>query len=427
MEPFYKSIMVSDNMQRSVSQSFRWLYQFCRFSITQFFEQNGLQIASSLAYATLLSLVPLLTVMFGFLGGLPVFKEMSAEIQTFVFNNFVPSFGDSIQNYLIEFSSKASKLTFTGTIVLLFIALMLMATIDNAFNRIWKVKEKRNPIARFLVYWAILTLGPLLIGVGLVSTSYFLSIPAIDSVYASFGIKVTLLQIMPFLTTSIAFTIIYLLIPNCYVPKKYALMSGIFSAMLFELAKYGFGAYVKAIPTYQQIYGAIAIIPMFLLWIYLSWVIILLGAHMCYCLSNFHLDENGNPAGRNDWDFVDVYKIIAALWQAQRNGNGLNMMQIRKNGVKLSQDRITEILHELTNAKWVNRLNSGVYILTRDLSEATVQELYEILPCKFYADNFIHENDKTEQSIKNVLNDYKNNVSQSLNIPLRNLLVSIEN
>ncbi len=416
----------SESLPRTLYQSLLWLYNFCRFAITQFFEQRGLQIASSLAYATLLSLVPLLTVMFGFLGGLPVFKEIGTEIQTFIFSNFVPSFGVSVQNYLLEFSGEATKLTFTGSVILLLIALMLMATIDNAFNRIWNIKSKRNPIARFLVYWAILTLGPLLIGIGLVSTSYLLSLPVLDGIYASFGIKAKLLRIMPFLTTSMAFTIFYLLIPNCSVPKKYAAISGVFAAILFEMAKFGFGTYVKTVATYEAIYGAIAIIPIFLLWIYLSWVIIILGAHICYCLSNFHMDKNGMQYGRKDWDFVDVYKIIATLWQGQRDGSGLSVTKIKKQGVKLSQDKIVEVLYVLTSEKWVNRSPSGIYLLSRDLSDSTVKDLYDLLPCKFYSNDFLHEEDSIEQSLKDLLNDYKTKTFEALNIPLRNLLLKIE-
>ena len=410
---------------KSFHQTVNWVYQFCRFTVSQFFQQNGLQIASSLAYATLLSLVPLITVMFGFLGGLPVFKELSSDIQAFIFSNFVPSFGDTVQEYLIEFSGKASKLTFTGTCILLVIALMLMATIDNAFNKIWRVKAKRNPVARFLVYWAILTLGPLLMGTGLASTSYLLSLPALDTVYATFDIKFKILQIMPFITTSVAFTIIYLLIPNCYVPKKYAVLSGIISASLFEFAKYGFGIYIKAIPTYEEIYGAIAIIPIFLLWIYLSWVIILLGAHICYCLSNFHFNYQSNTTARKNWDFIDVYKMIALLWQSQKNGNGLNVIEIQNRGMKLSQDRIADILYVLARNKWVSRSASGRHLLSRDLADTTVKDLYSILPCKFYNDD-LRENDNIEQSLKPVLDDYKSNTNKSLNIPIRDLLINIK-
>ncbi|MFT5350023.1 MAG: membrane protein, partial [Gammaproteobacteria bacterium] len=137
----------------SLQQACLWLFYFSRFSVRQFYRQRGLQIASSLAYATLLALVPLVTVMFGFLSGLSVFENMGDAIQTFIFNNFAPAFGDSVRQYLNEFSQKASKLTTTGIIVLVAIALMLMATIDSALNTIWHVRRRRNPVARFLVYW----------------------------------------------------------------------------------------------------------------------------------------------------------------------------------------------------------------------------------------------------------------------------------
>ena len=220
-----------------------WLFYFSRFSTRQFYHQRGFQIAASLAYATLLALVPLITVMFGFLGGLSVFENMGDSIQAFIFNNFAPTFGDSVRHYLDEFSQKASKLTTTGIIVLVAIALMLMATIDSALNSIWHVRRRRNPVARFLVYWAVISLGPILLGIGLVSTSYILSTSVVSEVDVSLGVdfKNKLLSSLPFLTTSVAFTLIYVLIPNCYVSRRNALIGGVIAAVLFELAKYGFG------------------------------------------------------------------------------------------------------------------------------------------------------------------------------------------
>jgi len=283
------------------AETLAWLWHFSRFLWRRFVDQQGLQTAASLAYTTLLSLVPLITVMFGFLGGLPVFREFSSEIQSFMFDNFVPALSNSVQEYLFAFSAKAAQLTFTGTVFLVLIALMLMATIDNALNKIWHVKTKRNPLARFLVYWAVLTLGPLLVGVGLASTSYLLSLPALDDVYATFGLKARLLGIMPFISTSIAFTLLYILVPNCFVYKRFALTGGVIAAILFEMAKFGFGIYVKAMPSYQAIYGAIAVIPIFLLWIYLSWVILILGAHITFCLSNFNMLDFESK-GQEGWD-----------------------------------------------------------------------------------------------------------------------------
>ncbi len=231
---------MTSKLQNKLQYACLWLFYFSRFSIRQFYRQRGLQIASSLAYATLLALVPLVTVMFGFLGGLSVFENMGDTIQTFIFNNFAPAFGDSVRQYLQEFSHKASKLTTTGIIVLVAIALMLMATIDSALNTIWHVRRRRNPVARFLVYWAVISLGPILLGIGLVSTSYILSTSVVSEVDVSLGLefKNKLLSSLPFLTTSVAFTLIYILTPNCYVLRRNAMIGGVIAATLFELAKY---------------------------------------------------------------------------------------------------------------------------------------------------------------------------------------------
>lgn len=399
-----------------------WTISVTRFLFRRFVEQRGLQTASSLAYTTLMSLVPLITVMFGFLGGLPVFKDMAGDIQSFIFENFVPSFGNALQGYLFEFADKASKLTITGIAMLLVIALMLMATIDNSLNRIWHVREKRSPVARFLVYWAILTLGPLLVGFGLWSTSYLLSLPALDGLYASFGIKATVLRLVPFITTSFAFTLLYIVVPNCFVYRKHALAGGVVAACLFEMAKFGFGIYLKAVPTYQAIYGAIAIIPIFLIWIYLSWVIVILGAHLTYCISN--LDSLDMGYG-DDWDFNDIYRVIFRLWQQQKQGGSLSVPQLKKSGLKISQNRIGEILRLLEQARWVNRGAAGNFWLTRDMSEATVAELHQVMPYKLFRSDSLSD-DEMGKPLHDVQNQYQQMADSTLNISLKSLFEQSE-
>lgn len=402
-----------------------WLWQFSRYLWTRFVEQRGLQTASSLAYTTLLSLVPLLTVMFGFLGGLPVFREFSSEIQVFMFENFVPSLSYSVQEYLFEFSNKARQLTFTGTIVLVFIALMLMATIDNALNKVWHVRTRRNPLARFLVYWAVLSLGPLLVGIGLASTSYLLSLPALDTVYSTFGFKAHLLRVAPFITTSIAFTLLYILVPNCFVYKRFALIGGVIAASLFEMAKFGFGIYVRAMPSYEAIYGAIAIIPIFLLWIYLSWVILILGAHITYSLSNFNLLDF-DAAVSESWDFSNVYRIIGELWLAQKNGDARSIPELKKSGIKLSQHRISEILDILQKDKWVHRTSGGGFMLSRDLDEVSVAELHALLPCKLFRKTSLNPRDPWETSLSPVFEQYRQSTESALSMNLKQLLESVD-
>ncbi len=408
-----------------IRHSLIWSGQFCRYLWQRFVDQRGLQTASSLAYTTLLSLVPLLTVMFGFLGSLPVFREFSSDIQTFMFENFVPSLSYSLQEYLLEFSNKARQLTFTGTLVLIVIALMLMATIDNALNKVWHVKTRRNPLARFLVYWAVLSLGPLLVGLGLASTSYLLSLPALDSVYTTFGFKARLLQLAPFVTTSIAFTLLYILVPNCFVYKRFALIGGIIAAFLFEMAKFGFGVYVRAMPSYEAIYGAIAVIPIFLLWIYLSWVILILGAHITYSLSNFDLIDFKSRQSEN-WDFTSVYRIIGELWLAQKTGDGRTLPELKQAGIRLSQYRISEILDILQKNKWVHRSSGGAFRISRDMDELSVNDLHAILPCKLFRKPFLKTDDVWEASLQGVFEKYHASTDAALTMPLSELLNKVK-
>lgn len=402
-----------------------WLGHFCQFLWRRFNQQRGLQTASSLAYTTLLSLVPLLTVMFGFIGGLPVFDKLGNELQSFMFSNFVPAFSTSIEKYLLEFSSKAAQLTFTGTLVLVLIALMLMATIDDAMNKVWHVRTKRNPLARFLVYWAVLTLGPLLVGIGLASTSYLLSLPALEGVYGTFSLKARLLRFLPFISTSIAFTLLYVLVPNCFVYKRNALVGGVIAATLFELAKFGFGIYVKAMPGYQAIYGAIAAIPIFLIWIYLSWVILILGAHITYCLSNFdHLDFKSESGG--NWDFTHVYRIIGELWLAQKNGDSLSVQHLKSRGVRLSQHQIGTILDILSQGNWVHRTAGGQYMLSRDMDDVSVADLHRLLPCKLFSRDKLRAQDPWEATLSEVFESYRKGMDEVLSMALADLLRKVE-
>jgi len=278
------------NSKNKFFMFFQIIFARTSYILRHFYLSNGMQVASSLAFTSLLSFVPLLTVMFGLFGEISVLHNFSTLIQNFIFANFVPEFGQTIEQYIYIFSTKASQLTISGSVFLVLIAMMLLATIDNSFNRIWKIKKKRNPIKRILIYFSLLIMGPLLIGIGLALTSYLLSIPVIADVDTTFNVKTHLLGWLPFLMTSIAFILLYILVPNCYVYKKYAISAGVICAILFELAKYGFGIYVKEMSGYENIYGALAILPLFLVWIYISWVIILFGAHITFCLSSFYLN-----------------------------------------------------------------------------------------------------------------------------------------
>jgi len=387
---------------------------------------RSIQIAAALAYTTLLSLVPLVAVLFSFLNALPGFGGLEQLIRDFMFDNFVPAFGETIDEYLNQFADKARELTLTGVLFLLVIALMLMATIENAFNLIWKVGEKRRPLTRFLIYWLLLTLGPILLGAGLASTSYLLSLPAVESLGGGLELQKRLLSLLPFLTTSVALTLLYLLVPNCYVALRHAIAGAVGAAILFESVKYGFGYYVKTVPTYEAIYGAMAVLPVFLIWIYVSWVVVLLGAQLTYSLSTFRPSGKSDQPER-DWDMVDVCLLLAHLWQMQREGRGLTLEQLGTLEPDLAVEHIIEILEALETDHWVlEKEAEGEWVLIRDLSDLSLLDLYYLMPGRLpegHASRIPRSG--TERTLQIIFNRYRDSVQETLSVPIKPLFQEI--
>ena len=246
--------------------------------VHRFNQDNCFSTASALSFTTLLALVPLVTVIFSMLSIFPVFGEWSGAVENFLFENFVPTAGEAVKSYLLDFSSKAGKLTAFGLVFLLISSLLLLSTIEDAFNKIWKVPKGRNWFQRLIVYWSVLTLGPLLIAISLSMSSALLSMSifAEQSVIASF--TESLLRFMPLVFELLAFLLFYQAIPNIDTRMKYSFYGAIVATILFELSKVGFGYYILNFNSYQRIYGALATIPIFFVWIYLCWLVLLAGA-----------------------------------------------------------------------------------------------------------------------------------------------------
>ncbi|UCH52602.1 MAG: YihY family inner membrane protein [Pseudomonadota bacterium] len=236
------------------------------------------RVGGELSFTTLLALVPLTTVSVAVLSLFPVFAAWMETAQTFIYGNFVPAAGDAVSQYLQQFAANAGQLTVWGLLFLIITALMLMATIEHAFNDIWHVAQPRKRVHRFLGYWAVLTLGPILIGLSISVTSYLLSLPLVSGPAAPSGVRALILTLAPTVFEVLAFVLMYVVIPNHRVRWGDALIGAIIAAALFEVAKRGFAWFVLSFATYRVIYGALAALPVFLIWIYLSWMVVLLGA-----------------------------------------------------------------------------------------------------------------------------------------------------
>ncbi len=239
--------------------------------------------AGYLAYITLLSIVPMFTVSLAIMSSFEIFSNVGEVLQDFVIEHFVPAAGLAVRTALSEFIANTAKMTAVGGVFLFVAALMLISNIDKNLNYIWRVKNKRRVVFSFSMYWMILTLGPLLLGASIAMTSYITSLKIINS-EALVGVYTLFLRWLPFLLSFFAFSGLYLLVPNKKVYIYHSLAGALVAAVLFELSKKAFAAYITHFPSYQLIYGALAAIPILFVWIYLCWVIVLIGAEVTAAL-----------------------------------------------------------------------------------------------------------------------------------------------
>ncbi|TNG01295.1 MAG: virulence factor BrkB family protein [Gammaproteobacteria bacterium] len=354
-----------------------YLGRFLRFMLLRFIEDRGTQTAGTLAYTTLLSLVPLMAVGFSFLAIFSDLKGLSGDIEHFIFSNFMPTSGEVVKEYVGRFASKASQMSATGLVVLIITALMMMATIDASLNRIWRVRVRRNRKASFLVYGAVLTWGPILVGMGIALTSYLVSLPLITDATSPFGGKKTLLSLMPYILETVAFTLLYLLIPNRRVLFRHAISGGVLAAVLFEICKRGFAWYVTTFPTYEVIYGALATIPIFLVWVYVSWLVVLLGAEFACCLDVYR-DHAEMSWHTEEVKFVLAVRLVGYLWRSQQRGKGLTVREMLKVMPTVDEENLRDVVEKLQSADFIVRTSSRRWILARDLDAVSMLDLYRI-------------------------------------------------
>ena len=405
-----------------ISKYVQRYWHFIKLLGSRFVEDQGLPSAASLTYVTLLSLVPLMTVSLAVFSAFPVSERVTDEIQDFVFANFIPASGEVLQQYLQQFSQKASQLTGAGFLFLIVVALALMANIDRAFNTIWRVKKKRSPLSQFIVYWAILSLGPLLIGVSMAVPSYLVSLPLFSDAAATLGVGRRLLGLTPLLASATAFTLLYAVVPNRRVPIKNAIAGGVLAAILFEFAKRGFAFYLTSFPAYEAIYGALAAIPIFLVWVYLSWVVTLLGAEFSCCLGIYE-DEwtiaESDVAG--SWLFL-AFKLLQRLWQAQQVGDVLPIKRIAKEIKGGSEERLETMLYDLANANLVLKGEGGGWALAKDMSEVSLIDLHRIGNCSFPQLQKLETiEDHGERAFWKVIGDVDGDLNQTMSIPMSKL------
>ena len=354
--------------------TWRRLWEFGLAVAGRFFEDRSSQTAGSLTYTTLLSLVPLITVALALATAFPVFDDAVASLQDYVLENFLPdtaglsTFADQINS----FTSRAGQLTAIGIAGLALTGVLLMMTIDESMNRIFRVRRRRSLGLRLLTYWAVITLGPVLIGGSLSITSYLAGV-SFGYLQMSSAVEYWL-GMLPFVLTWGALALLYIVVPHRHVEWRHGLFGALLAGLLFELSKRGFAFYIGHFPTYEFIYGTFATILIFLVWIYVSWMVVLIGATVTAMLPgwrNIRAEINRVP-GRELAEALDVLRVLAL---AQSEGRVMPLMRIAR-GVGMLPYRVETILERAAALGWVAKGEKDAWLLARDAAAIKLQDVY---------------------------------------------------
>ncbi len=361
-----------------------YLRAFVPFFWKNFIHDRIFLGAGSLAFQTLLSIVPILAVILSILNVFVVFTPFKRSIEDFLVQNFMPGAGSVLNTYLTDFIGKTSSVPILGGVFLFIIALFLISTVDHTLNEIWEVHAPRKALQGFTLYWTVLTLGPVLIGSSLAASSYvwytvFTEGPLLE-------LKTRLLSFFPFINSIFAFFLLYMLVPNRRVRFVHAFSGALLAAVLFELSKRWFTFYITHIATFEHIYGALSVIPMLFFWIYLGWIVVLTGAEFVFCLGAL------KPAGQVAEFFnplrgvPEILSVLGHIWSGQRSGQAMNMKKILKVVHGLTPSGLRKIVDILLQHDLIHVTVNGDLAISRDLYVMTLYDLYAIIPSGFWAD-----------------------------------------
>ncbi|HET7197513.1 MAG TPA: YihY family inner membrane protein [Burkholderiales bacterium] len=355
-------------------RALRAAWEFLVALVSRFREERATQTAGSLTYTTLLALVPLFTVALAAATAFPVFDQWIASLQHFITRNLLPDTPavNVVMEQVNAFTRNVGRLTAIGVAGFAVTSVMLMLTVDNALNRIFRVQRRRSLLQNIFVYWAVITLGPVLVGASL-SATYLAVRESLGALELDIAADAAL-GVLPFLFTCGALVLLYGVVPARPVEWRHALSGGILAALGFEIAKRAFAVYLSRVPTYKLIYGAFATVPIFLVWLYLSWLIVLAGAVFTAILPAYYAKpERHRVPGEA---LADALGVLAALARAHAEGRVVRLNALAR-ALRMLPDRCEAILERAAARGWAARTEGGDgWVLARDATAIRLADLY---------------------------------------------------
>jgi len=363
---------LSPSLFEVARKNYRWLVGFFWLMVRQYRAKSCQKSADSLTYVTLFATVPMMTVTYSMFSIIPAFQDLGDQFQALLFDHFLPNSEKDLGKYLREFSEQARQLTAFGLLFLLVSAYLMLKNIEQNFNAIWGVPRGRRGMANFLLYWAILSIGPLLLGAALAISTYLASFRLLVGTYDSLGVFELIFRLAPWVLTWAAFTLLFAAVPNCKVPVRHALIGGFFTTLGFQGLKTAFGLIVGH-SSFTLVYGAFAALPLFLLWVNLIWTVILGGAVFVHAI-------NAHQIGLRDRNYPDLLASLLILWRCYRAsavGEAVSERELLHQGLAAEQwERISAALldHRVLSTNY-----QGDYLLSQNLKLLSLQQLADIL------------------------------------------------
>jgi membrane protein len=333
-------------------------------TVVRFESMERRRDAAALTYTTLFALVPVITVTYSIIRGMPSLQALGQQAHTDLLTYVMPEGSELISEYLVRFSEQAQQLTWLGVVFLFATALLLLKTVEEQFNRIWRVEVARSAVQRFFRYWAVLSLGPVL----------FVIAQGVSSLLASLALFETgdlpwAAVLLPWFLTTAAVAFVYMLVPNCRVPSRDAVIAALLVASVFESGKFLFARIIGLFPSYQLIYGAFAAVPLFLMWVYLSWLVVLFGAELTYSLSH--------PHGRSRLDPVrQRLHLLQAMLTCQREGHAFDEANIRSGLTDISASQASSLLQQFRRHGWVHQTQDESWVWLPDLRYVSAADFF---------------------------------------------------
>jgi membrane protein len=360
------------------------LSAFAAYSLRRFLADGCFAASGALSYTTLVSLVPLAVIAFASLSVFPIFSQVHDELVALVFRTLVPSIGEQAAWWFRTFADSAAQTTAIGAAGIAATGILLLVTVEDQLNLIWRVTSPRPWVQRILAYWTLITLGPLLIGVSLSLSTYFdiaarqVGLEQEAAAWFASNWLHSIARAVPAVLEFVALTLLYCLIPNCAVRWRDGALGALIATIAIEILKVGFSVYIGLSSFYRTVYGALAIIPIFLLWMYISWMAVLLGAVVAAALPNWRIDERVGtiPSGGVRLGFS--LALIASLARAQRRGHSRSTPAVAAE-LGVATTVIDEHMRPLAEAGFVAHTQDGRWVLSWNPETATLHDLYEAL------------------------------------------------